>query len=130
MAYEPFRNPWAGFFDSAAYPHPSWPAAAAWPGAACRDRQQPPHPGVGSPRSAGPTARPPAPEGAPDRRRGRLRLAPGPGQAGIGGRPSRAKRFPEIPTLEEFRRILAEAYRADPRDGLLLRLLFESAVRV
>jgi integrase/recombinase XerD len=38
--------------------------------------------------------------------------------------------LPEILTLEEFQRILTQAYRADPRDGLLLRLLFESAVRV
>ncbi len=51
-------------------------------------------------------------------------------KAGIGGRPTRAKRLPEILTLEEFQRTLAEAYRANPRDGLLLRLLFESAVRV
>jgi integrase/recombinase XerD len=51
-------------------------------------------------------------------------------KAGIGGRPTTPKRLPEILTLEEFQRILAEAYRADPRDGLLLRLLFESAVRV
>ncbi len=40
------------------------------------------------------------------------------------------KRLPEILTLEEFQRMLAETYRASPRDGLLLRLLFESAVRV
>src|SRR5262249_34852904 len=51
-------------------------------------------------------------------------------KAGIGGRPTRAKRLPEILTLEEFQRMLTEAYRADPRDGLLLRLLFVSAVRV
>jgi integrase len=51
-------------------------------------------------------------------------------KAGIGGRPTRAKGLPEILTLEEFQRILADAYRAAPRDGLLLRLLFESAVRV
>ncbi len=51
-------------------------------------------------------------------------------KAGIGRRPTKAKRLPEILTLEEFQRMLTEAYRADPRDGLLLRLLFESAVRV
>src|SRR5262249_32143892 len=51
-------------------------------------------------------------------------------KVGIQGRPVRAKRLPEILTLEEYQRILAEAFRATPRDGLLLRLLFESAVRV
>src|SRR5262249_57168285 len=50
--------------------------------------------------------------------------------AGITGRPARVKRLPDVLTLEEFQRMLTEAYRADPRDGLLLRLLFESAVRV
>src|SRR5262249_545828 len=49
---------------------------------------------------------------------------------GITGRPARVKRLPDVLTLEEFQRMLTEAYRADPRDGLLLRLLFESAVRV
>ena len=42
----------------------------------------------------------------------------------------RGQRLPEILTLEEFRRMLAVAYHADSRNGLVLRLLFETAVQV
>jgi integrase len=52
------------------------------------------------------------------------------GFAGIRGRTRKARRLPEILTLTEFRAILAEAYRERPRDGLVIRLLFESALRV
>ena len=38
-------------------------------------------------------------------------------KAGIGGRPSKPKRLPEVLTLEEFQRILADAYCADLRAG-------------
>ena len=41
----------------------------------------------------------------------------------------RGQRLPEILTLEEFRRMLAVAYHADSRNGLGLRLLFETPVR-
>jgi integrase/recombinase XerD len=51
-------------------------------------------------------------------------------KGGIAGRPVKAKRLPDVLSPDELRRILAEAYRARPRDGLLVRLLFESAVRV
>lgn len=51
-------------------------------------------------------------------------------KAGIHGRPVKARRLPDVLTGAELRRLLAAAYQARPRDGLLLRLLFESAVRV
>ncbi len=50
--------------------------------------------------------------------------------AGISGRSVLTKRLPEILTPEELRRILAQAYRERPRDGLIARLLFETGLRV
>lgn len=50
--------------------------------------------------------------------------------AGIKGRSPRPARLPEILSPEELGHVLAEAYRAKPRDGLILRLMFESGVRV
>ncbi len=50
--------------------------------------------------------------------------------AGIRGRPPKAQRLPEILTPEELGRILAQAYRERPRDGLIVRTLFETGLRV
>jgi integrase/recombinase XerD len=50
--------------------------------------------------------------------------------AGIRGRTRKASRLPDTLTPTELREILAEAYRGRPRDGLVIRLLFESALRV
>lgn len=50
--------------------------------------------------------------------------------AGIKGRPARPTKLPEVLTSEELARILTEAYRAKPRDGLLIRVLFETGLRV
>ncbi len=50
--------------------------------------------------------------------------------AGIWGRPPQAKRLPEILNPEELGRILAQAYRERPRDGLVVRTLFETGLRV
>jgi len=52
------------------------------------------------------------------------------GLAGIQGRPPKTRRLPEILTPEELQRILAQAYREKPRDGLIVRALFEAGVRV
>src|SRR5438067_359258 len=49
---------------------------------------------------------------------------------GLRGRPARVKRLPEILTPDELMRVLAEAYRARPRDGLIVRTLFETGARV
>src|SRR2546425_5193499 len=49
---------------------------------------------------------------------------------GLRGRPERAKRLPEILTPEELRRVLAQAYREHPRNGLVVRTLFETGLRV
>ena len=46
------------------------------------------------------------------------------------GRTRKASRLPDTLTPPELRAILTEAYRERPRDGLVIRLLFESAVRV
>jgi integrase/recombinase XerD len=51
-------------------------------------------------------------------------------KAGIAARPTKARRLPDVLSLDELRRLLAAGYRARPRDGLVIRLLFESAVRV
>lgn len=50
--------------------------------------------------------------------------------AGIKGRSPRPARLPEILTPEELGRILAQAYRERPRDGLIVRTLFETGLRV
>ncbi len=50
--------------------------------------------------------------------------------AGISGRCVLTKRLPEILTPEELQRILAQAYQERPRDGLIVRLLFETGLRV
>jgi len=42
----------------------------------------------------------------------------------------KGRRLPDVLSADELRRLLAEAYRDRARDGLLIRLLFESAVRV
>ncbi len=49
---------------------------------------------------------------------------------GLRGRLERAKRLPEILTPEELRRVLAQAYREHPRNGLIVRTLFETGLRV
>lgn len=49
---------------------------------------------------------------------------------GLRGRPERATRLPEILTPEELRRVLGQAYREHPRDGLIVRTLFETGLRV
>jgi integrase/recombinase XerD len=49
---------------------------------------------------------------------------------GLRTRPERAKRLPEILTPEELRRVLGQAYREHPRDGLIVRTLFETGLRV
>ncbi len=51
-------------------------------------------------------------------------------KAGIRGRPAKPKRLPEILSPEELQRILAQAYRERPRDGLIVRTLFETGLRV
>lgn len=50
----------------------------------------------------------------------------------LGLRPlqGREKRLPEVLTPVELARMLAEAYRACPRDGLIVRTLFETGTRV
>ncbi len=50
--------------------------------------------------------------------------------AGIRGRPRKAGRLPDVLTRAEVQAIIAAAYSARPRDGLVIRLLFESALRV
>jgi integrase/recombinase XerD len=50
--------------------------------------------------------------------------------AGIRGRPAKPKRLPEILTAEELRYSLAQAYREQPRYGLIVRTLFETGLRV
>jgi Phage integrase family len=50
--------------------------------------------------------------------------------AGIRGRTRKASRLPDVLTPTELRAIITEAYRERPRDGLVIRVLFESAVRV
>jgi integrase/recombinase XerD len=50
--------------------------------------------------------------------------------AGIRGRPERPRRLPEVLTPEELGRILAQAYREQPRYGLIVRTLFETGLRV
>lgn len=50
--------------------------------------------------------------------------------AGIRGRPAKPKRLPEILTPEELGYILAQAYREQPRYGLIVRTLFETGLRV
>jgi integrase/recombinase XerD len=50
--------------------------------------------------------------------------------AGIAGRPTKARRLPDVLSPDELRRLLAAGYQAGPRNGIVIRLLFESAVRV
>ncbi len=50
--------------------------------------------------------------------------------ASIRGRPPKAQRLPEIVSPEELGQILAQAYRERPRDGLVVRTLFETGLRV
>ena len=50
--------------------------------------------------------------------------------AGIRGRPQKPKRLPEILTPEELQRVFSQAYRERPRDGLIVRTLFETGLRV
>lgn len=50
--------------------------------------------------------------------------------AGIKGRSPRPARLPEILSPEELGRVLAQAYRERPRDGLIVRTLFETGLRV
>jgi integrase len=49
---------------------------------------------------------------------------------GLQGRPTRAKRLPEILTPAELRRILEQAYRDRGLYGLIVRTLFETGLRV
>jgi len=42
----------------------------------------------------------------------------------------KGRRLPDVLSADELRRLLAEAYRDRARDGLLVRLLFESAMHV
>jgi integrase/recombinase XerD len=51
-------------------------------------------------------------------------------RAGIRGRPRSPRRLPEILSPEELSRILAQAYREQPRHGLIVRTLFETGLRV
>ncbi len=50
--------------------------------------------------------------------------------AGIRGRSPKTNRLPEVLTAEELQKILAQAYRERPRDGLIVRTLFETGLRV
>ncbi len=50
--------------------------------------------------------------------------------AEIKGRSPRPGRLPEILSPEELGRVLAQAYRERPRDGLIVRTLFETGLRV
>jgi len=50
--------------------------------------------------------------------------------ARVRGRPTRAKRLPEVLSPEELSRILAQAYQEQPRYGLIVRTLFETGLRV
>ncbi len=49
---------------------------------------------------------------------------------GLHGRPTRAKRLPEILTPDELQRILEQAYRVRGLYGLIVRTLFETGLRV
>jgi site-specific recombinase XerD len=49
---------------------------------------------------------------------------------GLRGRPTRAKRLPDILTPEELRQILEQAYRDRGLYGLIVRTLFETGLRV
>ncbi len=51
-------------------------------------------------------------------------------RAGIQGRSRAPRRLPEILTPEELQRVLAQAYGAAPRQGLIVRTLFETGLRV
>src|SRR5229473_2807677 len=49
---------------------------------------------------------------------------------GLRGHPERSKRLPEILSPDEFRRILAQAYKDRGSYGLIVRTLFETGLRV
>lgn len=49
---------------------------------------------------------------------------------GLRGRPQRVKRLPAVLTPDELARVFAQAYRERPRDGLIVRTLFETGLRV
>ncbi len=52
------------------------------------------------------------------------------GLAGIRGHPPKSRRLPEVLSPDELQWILAQAYRERPRDGLIVRTLFETGLRV